>query len=349
MSHFDVARLEAEQEEFEQQTAEPDFWNDVEKAQAIIGELQSRKSVVDEYRMAETMIEEAIVMVELVEEEGCYEYMDEIRTRLQKIEKHMEKITLQVLLSGEYDRNSAIIAIHAGAGGLEAQDWAEMLYRMYTRWAGDEGFKVEEIDRNSDTEGGLKSVTFSVDGAYSYGNLRSEKGVHRLVRISPFDTSGRRHTSFASVDVLPKLDDIEEVAIDQKDLKIDTYRSSGAGGQHVNTTDSAVRIQHIPTGIIVQSQNERSQHLNRDTAMKLLAAKLIQIREEEHKERIEDIQGSYSQIAWGSQIRSYVFHPYSMVKDHRTNWETGNVQSFMDGNIDECIGAWLKWHAAGEE
>lgn len=349
MSHFDVARLEAEQEEFEQQTAEPDFWNDVEKAQAIIGELQSCKSVVDEYRMAETMIEEAIVMVELVEEEGCYEYMDEIRTRLQKIEKHMEKITLQVLLSGEYDRNSAIIAIHAGAGGLEAQDWAEMLYRMYTRWAGDEGFKVEEIDRNSDTEGGLKSVTFSVDGAYSYGNLRSEKGVHRLVRISPFDTSGRRHTSFASVDVLPKLDDIEEVAIDQKDLKIDTYRSSGAGGQHVNTTDSAVRIQHIPTGIIVQSQNERSQHLNRDTAMKLLAAKLIQIREEEHKERIEDIQGSYSQIAWGSQIRSYVFHPYSMVKDHRTNWETGNVQSFMDGNIDECIGAWLKWHAAGEE
>ncbi len=344
-----MARLEAEQEEFEQQTAEPDFWNDVEKAQAIIGELQSRKSVVDEYRMAETMIEEAIVMVELVEEEGCYEYMDEIRTRLQKIEKHMEKITLQVLLSGEYDRNSAIIAIHAGAGGLEAQDWAEMLYRMYTRWAGDEGFKVEEIDRNSDTEGGLKSVTFSVDGAYSYGNLRSEKGVHRLVRISPFDTSGRRHTSFASVDVLPKLDDIEEVAIDQKDLKIDTYRSSGAGGQHVNTTDSAVRIQHIPTGIIVQSQNERSQHLNRDTAMKLLAAKLIQIREEEHKERIEDIQGSYSQIAWGSQIRSYVFHPYSMVKDHRTNWETGNVQSFMDGNIDECIGAWLKWHAAGEE
>lgn len=224
-----------------------------------------------------------------------------------------------------------------------------MLYRMYTRWAGDEGFKVEEIDRNSDTEGGLKSVTFSVDGAYSYGNLRSEKGVHRLVGISPFDTSGRRHTSFASVDVLPKLDDIEEVAIDQKDLKIDTYRSSGAGGQHVNTTDSAVRIQHIPTGIIVQSQNERSQHLNRDTAMKLLAAKLIQIREEEHKERIEDIQGSYSQIAWGSQIRSYVFHPYSMVKDHRTNWETGNVQSFMDGNIDECIGAWLKWHAAGEE
>ncbi|NLK59339.1 MAG: PCRF domain-containing protein, partial [Tissierellia bacterium] len=208
-----------------------------------------------------------------------------------------------------------------------------------------QGFKVEEIDRNADTEGGLKSVTFSVDGPYAYGYMKSEKGVHRLVRISPFDTSGRRHTSFASVDVLPKLEDIGEVEIDPKDLKIDTYRSSGAGGQHVNTTDSAVRIQHIPTGIVVQSQNERSQHMNRETAMKMLAAKLIQIKEEEHKERIEDIQGSYSQIAWGSQIRSYVFHPYSMVKDHRTDWETGNVQSFMDGEIDDCISAWLQMKA----
>ncbi len=349
VSHFDVAGLEREKGEMEQLTSEPSFWDDVEKAQKIIGELQNCKAIVDEYREAEEMIEEAEVLLSLVEEEGSYEYMDEMRTRLSRIEKQMEKLTLKVLLNGEYDKCSAIISIHAGAGGLEAQDWAEMLYRMYTRWGGDEGFKVEEIDRNSDTEGGLKSVTFSIDGAYAYGNLRSEKGVHRLVRISPFDTSGRRHTSFASVDILPVLDDIEKVEIDPKDLKIDTYRSSGAGGQHVNTTDSAVRIQHIPTGIIVQSQNERSQHLNKDTAMKLLVAKLIQIREEEHKEKIEDIQGSYSQIAWGSQIRSYVFHPYSMVKDHRTNWETGNVQSFMDGNIDDCIGAWLKWNAGHKE
>lgn len=304
--------------------------------------------MIDQFRDTEAMIEEAEVMLELVEEENSFEYLDEVQARIGRIDKEMEKLTLKVLLNGEYDKNSVILSIHAGAGGLEAQDWAEQLYRMYHRWASHQGFKVEEIDRNSDTEGGLKSVTFSVDGLYAYGYMKSEKGVHRLVRISPFDTSGRRHTSFASVDVLPVLDDTTEVEIDSKDLRIDTYRSSGAGGQHVNTTDSAVRIQHIPTGIIVQSQNERSQHLNRDTAMKMLVAKLIQIKEEEHKERIEDIQGTYSQIAWGSQIRSYVFHPYSMVKDHRTEWETGNVQSFMDGEIDECIAAWLQQNAKKE-
>ena len=307
--------------------------------------MQGYRTIIDQYRETEGLIEEAEIMLELVEEENSFEYLDEIKARLDRIGKKMEKLTLKVLLNGEYDSNSVILSIHAGAGGLQAQDWAEQLYRMYSRWGSDQGFKVEEIDRNADTEGGLKSVTFSVDGPYAYGYMKSEKGVHRLVRISPFDTSGRRHTSFASVDVLPKLEDIGEVEIDPKDLKIDTYRSSGAGGQHVNTTDSAVRIQHIPTGIVVQSQNERSQHMNRETAMKMLAAKLIQIKEEEHKERIEDIQGSYSQIAWGSQIRSYVFHPYSMVKDHRTDWETGNVQSFMDGEIDDCISAWLQMKA----
>lgn len=315
------------------------------QAQSVIGELQGYRGAIDHYRETESQIEEAQVMLELVEEENSFEYLDEIKTRIDRIGKQMEKLTLKVLLNGEYDKNAVILSIHAGAGGLEAQDWAEQLYRMYTRWASDQGFEVEVIDYNADTEGGLKSVTFSVDGLYAYGYMKSEKGVHRLVRISPFDTSGRRHTSFASVDVLPVLDDTTDVEIDAKDLKIDTYRSSGAGGQHVNTTDSAVRIQHIPTGIIVQSQNERSQHLNRDTAMKMLVAKLIQIKEEEHKERIEDIQGSYSQIAWGSQIRSYVFHPYSMVKDHRTEWETGNVQNFMDGDLDECIAAWLQMNA----
>lgn len=338
--------LQAKAEELEQKTAEPDFWNDVDAAQSVIQDLKGYRSLLDAYSDAAEMIEEAEVLLELVEEESSYEYLDEVGTRIARIDKQMESLRLTVLLDGEYDRNDAMLAIHAGAGGLEAQDWALMLSRMYARWAEDQEFALEEIDRNADTEGGLKSVTYSIKGLYAYGHLKSEKGVHRLVRISPFDTTGRRHTSFASVDVFPVIEDAGEIDINPKDLKVDTYRSSGAGGQHVNTTDSAVRIQHIPTGIVVQSQNERSQHLNRDTAMKMLVAKLIQIREEEQKERIEDIQGSYSQIAWGSQIRSYVFHPYSMVKDHRTNWETGNVQAFMDGEIDDCIGAWLQWRAA---
>ena len=294
-------------------------------------------------------VEEGALLIELMEEEGKYDYIKEVKGHLEALDAQFEALSLKLLLNGEHDANAAIVSIHAGAGGLEAQDWAEMLYRMYSRFTQDEGYTFKELDSNYDTEGGLKSVTFSVQGAYAYGNLKGEKGVHRLVRISPFDTSGRRHTSFASVDVFPELDDIGEIEIDAKDLKIDTYRASGAGGQHVNTTDSAVRIQHIPTGIVVQSQNERSQHLNRDSAMKMLVAKLIQIKEEEQKEKIEDIQGSYSQIAWGSQIRSYVFHPYSMVKDHRTNEETGNVQAVMDGDINPFIHAWLHWKATGKK
>lgn len=346
MNPFDLPTLQAKAEELEKITAEPDFWNDVDQAQSTIQDLKGYRSLIDAYNDTAEMIEEAEIMLDLVEEESSYEYLDEIGTRIARIDKQMEALRLTVLLDGEYDRNDAMLAIHAGAGGLEAQDWALMLSRMYARWAEDQGFGLEEIDRNADTEGGLKSVTYAIKGLYAYGHLKSEKGVHRLVRISPFDTSGRRHTSFASVDVFPVIEDAGEIDINPKDLKIDTYRSSGAGGQHVNTTDSAVRIQHIPTGIVVQSQNERSQHLNRETAMKMLVAKLLQIREEEQKERIEDIQGSYSQIAWGSQIRSYVFHPYSMVKDHRTSWESGNVQAFMDGEIDDCIGAWLQWRAS---
>lgn len=249
---------------------------------------------------------------------------------------------IDTLLNGDYDSNNAIMSIHAGAGGLEAQDWAEMLLRMYTRWAEHRGYSLETIDLQADSAGGIKSVTISIKGTNAYGYLKSEKGVHRLVRISPFDSSGKRHTSFASVDIFPELDDDVEVDINPSDLKIDTYRASGAGGQHVNTTDSAIRITHLPTGVIVQCQNERSQHSNRNTAMRLLKSKLIEIKESERKEKIEDLQGSYNQIGWGSQIRSYVFHPYSLVKDHRTDAEVGNASAVLDGEIDLFINKYLK-------
>src|SRR5699024_2485284 len=244
-------------------------------------------------------------------------------------------------LNGEFDNNNAILSINAGAGGLEAQDWAEMLLRLYRRWAEAKGYGIDTLDIQADTEGGIKSVTLLIKGSNSYGYLKCEKGVHRLIRISPFDSSGKRHTSFASIDVFPQLTEDVDIEINERDIKIDTYRSSGAGGQHVNTTDSAIRMTHIPTGIVVQCQSERSQHTNRITAMNMLKAKLVHLREEEKKERIEDLQGNYSQISWGSQIRSYIFHPYNMVKDHRTGIEVGDVQKIMDGDIDifinECL------------
>ncbi len=252
---------------------------------------------------------------------------------------------METLLSGEFDENNAILAIHSGAGGLEAQDWAEMLLRMYRRWSDSRGFSVETLDLQADTEGGIKSVTLLIKGFNCYGYLKSEKGVHRLVRISPFDSSGKRHTSFASIDVFPELKDDMDVEINEKDLKIDTYRATGSGGQHVNTTDSAIRITHIPTGVVVQCQSERSQHNNKLTAMNMLKAKLVLLKEEEKRDKIEDIQGSYSQIGWGSQIRSYVFHPYSMVKDHRTEAEVGDVSRVMDGDIDIFINEYLKQQA----
>lgn len=263
---------------------------------------------------------------------------------LKKLDKEIKSFKVKTQLDGEYDKNNAYMLIHAGAGGLEATDWSQMLMRMYKRFFEKRGFKFEVQDLNNEEAGGIKSVTFLVKAAYAYGYLKAEKGVHRLVRISPFDSQKRRHTSFASVDVFPELDDDMTVDIDSKDLRIDTFRASGAGGQHVNMTDSAVRITHIPTGVVASSQAERSQIQNRETAMKLLMSKLIQIKEEEHKEKIEDIQGSYSQIAWGSQIRSYVFQPYTMVKDHRTNHEVGNVESVMDGNIDDFIDAYLTYN-----
>lgn len=287
-------------------------------------------------------LEDAFLTLELIEEEPDEGLEEELSGSVETLEKDYDKLFLATLLSGEYDKNDAILSIHAGAGGTEAQDWAAMLARMYARYVERSGFTLEELDENRDVEAGLKSITYLVHGKNAYGYLKTEKGVHRLVRISPFDSAKRRHTSFASVDVTPDLPDDVEIEINPEDLRIDTYRSSGKGGQHVNKTDSAVRITHIPTGVVVQCQNERSQFQNKDRAMKMLYAKLLQIREEEKRETIEDIQGQYSQIAWGSQIRSYVFHPYTLVKDHRTGYEVGNVQAVMDGEIQGFIDASLR-------
>jgi len=268
-----------------------------------------------------------------------FSYLYSIFTPFNKLS--LKNLSIKVMLDGEYDFNNAILSVHSGTGGLDAQDWTQMLLRMYTRFSNDMNYKIEYIDLQQDEQSGIKSATLKIQGENAYGYLKCEKGVHRLVRISPFDSSGKRHTSFASVDVLPELDDNIQIDINPKDLKIDTYRASGAGGQHVNKTESAIRITHIPTGVVVQCQNERSQFANKDTAMKMLMAKLIELKELEHKDKIEDIQGKYSQIAWGSQIRSYVFQPYTMVKDHRTNYEVGNISSVMDGDIMPFITAYL--------
>ena len=324
---------------------EEGFWDDSESAQEIFSEIKSLKDSIGEYDNLSEELEDLKTLIELVREEEAPEYDDEIEERIQRLRKKLNKAKLKTMLSGEYDKNNAIFAINSGAGGTEAQDWTEMLLRMYTRWLSDKGYSYSVLDYNRDTEGGIKSVTIMVKGTYAYGYLKSEKGVHRLVRISPFDSNKKRHTSFASVDVYPDIDNHKEIEIDMNDLRIDTYRASGAGGQHVNTTDSAVRITHIPTGVTVQCQSERSQITNRETAMNMLKARLIAIKEEENREKIEDIQGKYNKIAWGSQIRSYVFNPYCLVKDHRTNYETGNIQAVMDGELDDFIDEYLKMKA----
>lgn len=308
-------------------------------------EIKAITTEIDQYEELVADIEDMEVLIELMLEDESFADYKEIEKGLNNLEKSANEFKIKTLLSGEFDQNNAILSIHSGAGGLEAQDWSEMLLRMYRRWADAKEYKVETLDLLSDTEGGIKSVTLLVEGYNAYGYLKSEKGVHRLVRISPFDSSGKRHTSFASIDVYPEINEDVEIDLNEKDLKIDTYRASGAGGQHVNTTDSAIRITHIPTGIVVQCQSERSQHSNKATALNMLKAKLIGIKEEENKEKIEDLQGSYTQIAWGSQIRSYVFHPYSMVKDHRTNAEVGDVYRVMDGDIDYFINEYLKYKA----
>lgn len=318
------------------------FWNDAEKAGKVLKNIKMQKDKIDEISNLKKEYEDLEVLIELCMEEQDASVIPEVEAAYEKLKADVESMRIETLLNGEYDGNNAIFTIHSGAGGLEAQDWAEMLLRMYTRWAEKKGYTVTVLDMLRDYEAGIKSATLLIEGENAYGCLKSEKGVHRLVRISPFDAAGKRHTSFASVDVMPELDDNIKIEINEEDLKIDTYRSSGAGGQHVNKTESAIRITHIPTGIIVQCQNERSQHSNKEMAMKMLAAKLFELKEQEQKEKIDDLKGEYREIAWGSQIRSYVFHPYSMVKDHRTGEETGNVGAVMDGEIDNFINAYLK-------
>ncbi len=339
--HFDVARLKVEIEELENKAAEPGFWDDIENSQKILQRTKGLKAKVERYEKLLSGYEDLKVLNELGIEEQDAAVIPEVGEELQRIRNAYEKLRLETLLTGPYDKNNAIVTLHAGAGGTEAQDWVQMLLRMYTRWAEEHDYTVKTLDYLDGDEAGIKSVTINIIGENAYGYLRSEKGVHRLVRISPFDAAGRRHTSFASVDVMPELDDEIQIDINPDDLRIDTYRSSGAGGQHINKTDSAVRITHIPTGIVVSCQTERSQFQNRDTAMKMLKAKLLELKEQEQKEKIEDLKGVQMDIAWGSQIRSYVFCPYTMVKDHRTNYETGDVDAVMNGDLDKFIDAFL--------
>lgn len=343
MIHFDLPVLEKEIEELTKKTEDPDFWSDQQAAQKILKDLNVRKNKVLEYGSLSETLDDIKVMVELAE---IGEEVDDLSAEVKSFGKALTSFRLETLLSGEYDANNAIISIHPGAGGTESQDWAEMLLRMYTRWAEQKSYKIKTLEYQPGDVAGVKSATLLVEGINAYGYLKTERGVHRLVRISPFDSSGRRHTSFASLDVIPEVDDSVEVEINPDDLRIDTYRASGAGGQHVNKTSSAIRITHLPTGIVVQCQNERSQHQNKDVAMNMLKGKLVEIMESEQQEKISDITGDYSQIAWGSQIRSYVFHPYTMVKDHRTGVEVGNIQAVMDGDLDLFINASLSGQTA---
>ena len=337
-----MPKIKFEVDELERKMNAPDFWDNQENAKKILKQTSALKDKWEKVNGLESKLEDIGLLIELIEESEDKDLEDDLRTSMNELEKFIEAFNLETLLSGEYDGNDVIFSIHPGAGGTESHDWAEMLLRMYLRWAEKKSFKVKTLDYQLGDEAGIKSVTLSIEGNNAYGYLKSEKGVHRLVRISPFDASGRRHTSFASVDITPQIEEDTSIEINADDLRIDTYRSSGAGGQHVNKTESAIRITHIPTGVVVQCQNERSQIQNRETAMRMLVSKLVEIKEREHKEKIEDIQGEYGQIAWGNQIRSYVFHPYSMVKDHRTNAETGNVQAVMDGDLDLFINEYLK-------
>ena len=319
------------------------FWDEPESAQKIMKEVSYLKRSIQEWTEVFRLYEDTNAILELMDEMGDDDSLDtELQNYAAKLERSLEELELASLLSGEHDGNNAIVTIHPGAGGTESQDWASMLLRMYTRWAEDHDYEVEILDYQPGDEAGIKNVTMLIKGMNSYGYLKAEKGVHRLVRISPFDSSGRRHTSFSSVEVIPEIEDDGEVEINPDDLRIDTYRASGAGGQHVNKTDSAIRITHIPTGIVVQCQSERSQHSNREAAMKILRARLVEKKMEEQKARIESLKGQQSDIAWGNQIRSYVFCPYTMVKDHRTNVEIGNVDAVMDGHIDPFIESYLK-------
>ena len=323
--------------------ATPDFWDDQNRAQKLISEINGIKDIVGRFDGLEAQLEDLGITFELAQEEDDRELFEEADAGTKQFEPKLDEFELELLLEGVYDKNNAIFELHPGAGGTESQDWASMLLRMYVRFAESRGWKVETLDYLQGEEAGLKSVTLLIKGHNAYGYLKAEKGVHRLVRISPFDASGRRHTSFVSVDVIPEIDEDVEVEVRPDDLKVDTFRSTGAGGQHINTTDSAVRITHLPTGIVVSCQSERSQIQNRAVAMKILAARLYERKIEEQEAEIAALRGEQKDIAWGSQIRSYVFHPYSMVKDHRTGYEVGNTQGVMDGDLDGFVDAYLKW------
>ncbi len=325
--------------------AEAGFWDDNEKAQILMKEMNILKNSLKDYEELKAEYEDVETLIEIAYEESEESLIAEIEEMLESFIKNYEEYKLRILLSESYDKYNAILTLHAGAGGTESCDWASMLCRMYQRWAEQRGFTVELLDYLDGDEAGYKSVTLQINGDYAYGYLKSEKGVHRLVRISPFNAAGKRQTSFVSCDVMPDIDEDTGIEVNEEDLKIDTYRSSGAGGQHVNTTSSAVRITHIPTNIIVQCQNERSQHRNKDKAMQMLKAKLYLFKQQEAEEELSDIRGEVKEIGWGNQIRSYVMQPYTMAKDHRTNEEVGNINAVLDGDIDPFINAYLKWNA----
>jgi len=337
-----IEKISEEAEELEQKTLVPNFWDDAANSTKILRELKQIKDTIEEYENLKVALEDAIMLADMGIEENDESVVEDVLAEVSRIVEIEERMRLETLLSGEYDSCNAIVSFHPGAGGTEAQDWASMLYRMYTRWAENHGFAVKLLEWLDGDEAGLKSATFIVEGKHAYGFLKSEHGVHRLVRVSPFDASGRRQTSFASVEVTPELDDSVDIEIREEDIEVTAHRSSGAGGQHINKTDSAIRIVHKPTGIVVGCQTERSQLQNKETALRMLKSKLAEIKERENLDRIEDIRGEKTRIEWGSQIRSYVFMPYTLAKDTRTGYEDGNIDSVMDGEIDGFINAYLK-------
>ncbi len=339
---LNIDKAENELSDLKEQSGVDGFWNDIENSQIIMQKIKALENKIERFVKLNESLEDIIMLIDLSLEEGDESVVDEIFCSSNEFKKRIDAEKLSTLLTGEYDSHNAIISFHAGAGGTEAQDWAEMLYRMYNRWAERRNFKVKILDYLDGDEAGLKSASILVEGLNAYGFLKSEAGVHRLVRISPFDSSGRRHTSFAALEVMPEIDDNIVIDIKPDDLKVDTYRSSGAGGQHVNKTESAIRITHLPTGVVVSCQTQRSQHQNRDFAMKMLRSKLIEIKEREHLEKVSDIKGVQREIGWGAQIRSYVFMPYTLAKDHRTGFENGNINAVMDGDLDGFITAYLK-------
>ena len=341
MTLFDLPKIKEELDRTNREIEQEDFWNDPDYAQKVMKEKKNMEDTVEGYEDLQNTLDDIEELIEMTGDDD-QSVAEEIQAMFDDVSKRADDMRVKTLLNGKYDKCGAIVSIHAGTGGVDAMDWASMLLRMYTRWCDKKGYKVNLVDLQDDTEAGIKSATLIVEGDNAYGYLKNEKGVHRLVRISPFNAAGKRQTSFAQLEVVPEIEEDLSVEIDPEDLRIDTYRSGGAGGQHVNKTDSAVRITHLPTGIVVACQNERSQRQNREVAMKMLKSKLIQIKEREHLEKLSDIKGEQKEIAWGSQIRSYVFMPYTLVKDNRTNFETGNVGAVMDGDLDGFINAYLK-------